>query len=252
LKTPSRHSRPTKSYDQGRLIIGREAVTAVFTAKLRQPRSMTIAVGERPQLTHLIKLAQDAGIPVSEAPYAVLSKQAGSDSHQGVLLAADPLPMHSAEELARSLKKPLLLLDHLEDPQNLGACLRAAAELGAGGVIFPKVRAAPLSPAALKAAVGAAEFVPLAMEANMAEALRKCRSAGRWIIGSKMDAQTPSWQASWNRPLVIVIGGESSGLSRLVEELCDEVVSLPSENGLSLNASVAAAILLYEAYTNKL
>jgi 23S rRNA (guanosine2251-2'-O)-methyltransferase len=231
----------------GRLIMGKEAVRAVFAAGIRRPRTITLASGDRPELAEFLTLARKANVSTREMPYGVITERAGSDGHQGVLLTADPLPMHSLAELAEKPNAPILLLDHIEDPHNLGACLRVAAEMGAAGVVFPKVRSAPLSPSALKAAAGAAEYIPLACEANMAMAIRRLRDAGRWIIGAAPDAATPSWDAAWQHDVVIVIGGESHGISRLVAELCDELVSLPSKVGLTLNASVAAALLVYEA-----
>jgi 23S rRNA (guanosine2251-2'-O)-methyltransferase len=99
----------------------------------------------------------------------------------------------------------------------------------------------------LKAAAGAVEYLPLVVEANMAQVLERCRQNGWWAVGADPEAKQPAWQAAWQRPAIIVIGGEGRGISPLVAKSCDELVKLPSHAGLTLNASVAAALLLYEA-----
>jgi 23S rRNA (guanosine2251-2'-O)-methyltransferase len=227
--------------------MGKMAIRAVFAARRRQPRKLLWTRGKEEELAEFLKLAKDHGIPAEEIPFSLITTKAGSENHQGVLLYADPLEPISIASLTPKVGAPLLLLDHIEDPQNLGACLRTAAEMGAAAVIMPSVRTAPLSPTTLKAAAGAVEYLSLVMEANMAQVLEKCRNMGWWAVGADPEAKQPAWQAAWQRPAIIVIGGEGKGLSPLLAKSCDELVRLPSHAGLTLNASVAAALLLYEA-----
>jgi 23S rRNA (guanosine2251-2'-O)-methyltransferase len=231
----------------GSWIMGKMAIRAVFAAHKRRPRKLFWTRGKEDDLIEFIKLAKDSGITTEEMPFSLITDKAGSENHQGVLLYADPIVPISAEQLIPKVGAPLLLLDHIEDPQNLGACLRTAAEMGAAAVILPRARSAPLSPTTLKAAAGAVEFLPLVVEANMAQVLERCRQNSWWAVGADPEAKQPAWQAAWQRPAIIVIGGEGKGLSSLVAKSCDELVRLPSHAGLTLNASVAAALLLYEA-----
>jgi 23S rRNA (guanosine2251-2'-O)-methyltransferase len=154
--------------------------------------------------------------------------------------------------LARAAERgeaPLLvLLDEVEDPHNLGSILRTADCTGAHGIVVPKRRSASLTAVVAKTSAGAVEYVPVARVANLAQTIDKLKEAGVWIAGADAAADSDVYRANLTGPLAIVIGSEGSGISRLVREKCDFLVSLPMFGRInSLNASVAAGVILYEA-----
>jgi 23S rRNA (guanosine2251-2'-O)-methyltransferase len=166
---------------------------------------------------------------------------------------AEPFRYTELAEMLRRVPAPapslLLCLDHVTDPGNLGAVVRTADAVGADGVIVPKDRAAEMTPGAFKAAAGAAEHVAIAREPNLPRALEACKESGYWVAGASEHATTLAWDAPLEGRLVLVLGAEGSGLSRLVERTCDLLVRLPiAEGGVvgSLNVSNAAAVLAYE------
>ena len=142
----------------------------------------------------------------------------------------------------------LLLLDELEDPHNLGAILRTADAVGVDGVLIPKRRSCPLSATVAKTSAGAVEYVPVARIGNVAQTIRELKKEGFWIVGADMDGAADYYKADLTGALVLVIGSEGRGISRLVRESCDVLVKIPMLGKInSLNASVAGAILMYES-----
>ena len=140
-----------------------------------------------------------------------------------------------------------LVLDEIQDPRNLGACLRTADAAGIDAVLVPRRRAAGLTAAALKAAAGAADTVPLVRVSNIAATLRWLKGVGVWIVGADSEMPVTVYDARLASPITIVVGGEGQGLRRLTRELCDEIVSIPMEGTVgSLNVSVATGVLLFE------
>ncbi|HXO16993.1 MAG TPA: 23S rRNA (guanosine(2251)-2'-O)-methyltransferase RlmB, partial [Candidatus Dormibacteraeota bacterium] len=174
-------------------------------------------------------------------------------AHQGVVAIGPPFVYASLHEiLARSrsdgIPRLIVILDHLTDPHNVGAIIRTAEAAGADGVVLPDRRSAGVNATVRKAAAGAAAHVPIARVANIAEAVRAAKKAGIWVAGADVGAAVELGRADFNRDLAIVIGGEGTGLSQLVKRECDYLVRLPMRGKVaSLNASVAAAILIYEA-----
>ncbi len=172
-------------------------------------------------------------------------------NHQGILAMVPDIEYATIEEileLAKERNEPpfLLLLDEINDPYNLGSMLRSAACAGVHGVVLPKRRAASVTAAVAKASAGAVEYVKVAKVVNLSVAMQQLKDAGVWIAGAVMDG-TPMTQVDLKGPLALVIGGEADGLSRLVREGCDHLVSIPMHGPMdSLNASVAAAVLLFE------
>ena len=145
----------------------------------------------------------------------------------------------------------LVILDELEDPHNLGAILRSVDAVGAHGIIIPKRRAVPLTDGVAKASAGAVEHVPVARVANIAQTIDELKKRGVWVAGASMDGREMYGQ-DLKGPLALVIGSEGKGISRLVSEKCDFLVSIPMRGKInSLNASVAAGLLLYEAYRQR-
>ncbi len=198
----------------------------------------------------LLRTAQAAGVRVILTDRARLDGLIGSERHQGVVARVEPvrLPVDLDEVLA-NLSEPalLLVLDGVQDPHNLGACLRVADAMGAHGVIAPKDRAVGLTATVRKVASGAAETVPFIAVTNLARTLRQLKDAGVWVVGATGEAEADLFGVRLNGPLAWVLGAEGEGLRRLTRETCDELVRIPMFGTVeSLNVSVAAGICLFE------
>ncbi|MHB8737838.1 MAG: 23S rRNA (guanosine(2251)-2'-O)-methyltransferase RlmB [Candidatus Dormibacteria bacterium] len=190
------------------------------------------------------------GVPLESVEPGRLASLTGSALHQGVAaLVAAPALMTPGMLLERAVGVPLLLaLDGVQDPQNLGAALRSAAAAGASGAIIPRHRAAPVTGAVIKASAGTALSLPLASVSSLAACLVDLGRAGVWTVGLDADGEVAHDQADLTMPLVLVVGAEGSGLSRLVRERCDLLVRIPMAAGVeSLNVAAAAAVALFEA-----
>lgn len=214
---------------------------------IAQPRATESRVHE------LRQRAQRAGVHVHAASAEALLKLVGDVAHQGAVAAVRPLKSWDEHDVAALLDKltvdPLLLiLDGVTDPHNLGACLRTADAAGAHAVIIPKDRAATLDSAARKVAAGAAEFIPVASVTNLSRTLEALKQRGVWIVGTEGEAAQSLYSADFKRPLALVLGAEGSGMRRLTREKCDFLVRIPMAGHMeSLNVSVAAGIVLFEA-----
>jgi 23S rRNA (guanosine2251-2'-O)-methyltransferase len=199
----------------------------------------------------LVARAAAAGVHVIEAEAARIERLAGTARHQGVVarVAAVELSTSIEEVLAQAHDEALLLvLDGVQDPHNLGACLRAADAFGAHAVVAPKDRAVALTPAVAKVASGAAEAVPYVQVTNLARALKQMQEAGLWIMGADQDGEAGLGESRLDGPLAWVLGAEGEGLRRLTREACDRLVRIPMQGSVeSLNVSVAAGICLYES-----
>ena len=201
----------------------------------------------------LAGLAQSAGIAVHRVPRRTLDAMLGEARHQGVVARYRrnaTATVTTVAELLASLDQPalLLVLDGVEDPHNLGACLRSADAAGAQGVIVPRSRTCGLTPAVRKVACGAAETVPLLEVPNLARTLRDLQESGVRIVGTAADAQAALYEADLSDHVALVLGGEESGLRRLPREHCDLLVRIPMRGTVeSLNVSVSAAVCLFEA-----
>lgn len=192
------------------------------------------------------------GCPVHEIPRRDLDRLTEGGAHQGVAVRYLGPEPRGEGELADRLDSvdgaPLLLvLDQVQDPHNLGACLRTAEGAGVHGVVAPRDRAVGLTPAVHKVASGAAQRVPFFQVTNLARTLRALRERGIWLIGAVDQADTELYQADLTGPLAVVLGAEQAGLRRLTREACDVLVRIPMHGEIaSLNVSVAAGVLLYE------
>lgn len=230
------------------LVAGRNPVKEALKA-LRPINKIVIAedLDSRPS-REIIDLARRQGIPVIRARRTYLDKIAPGESHQGVVAMASPVEYAEVEDmLAATGQNPLLvILDGVTDPHNLGAILRTAYAAGAQGLIIPRHRAAPLNATVAKASAGAVEYLPVARVGNLAQTVKQLKDRGFWIVGAHMEGQV-YWEASLGGPVALVVGGEGKGLGRLLRQDCDLLVSIPMSGQLgSLNASVAAALLIYE------
>lgn len=205
------------------------------------------------RLTQLIEEARHARITVNVVARRVLDERFPGARHQGVAALCKALPVYNEDDLAEllaSLDTPalLLVLDGVQDPHNLGACLRTADAAGVHAVVIPRDRSAGLTPVARKVASGAAESVPLVQVTNLARTLRELKDAGLWLIGAAGEAPQSLYHADFKGPLALVLGGEGEGLRRLTREHCDLLVRIPMAGSVeSLNVSVAAGVCLFEA-----
>jgi 23S rRNA (guanosine2251-2'-O)-methyltransferase len=191
---------------------------------------------------------RDNGKRVQVKQERELTEAAQTRDHQGVLAWVEPYRYADPYELA-AVERPLLIaLDQVTDPHNLGAVIRTAEGAGATGVIVPAHGSAQVTPAVARASAGAVEHLPVGVVMNLARFLGDVKSGELWIVGAAGDAPRPMWQADLAGGLALVFGAEGKGLRPLVRRTCDELVSIPLEGSVeSLNVSVAAAVLMYEA-----
>lgn len=217
-------------------------------------RVRTVRLAERrddSRLRAIEELAQKQQRPVARVDAHALKRLLGDVVHQGVAADITPLPPWSEDELLVALQSAsapvLLALDGVQDPHNLGACLRTADACGALAVIVPRDRAAQLTPAARKVAAGAAETTPVVAVTNLARTLRLLKEAGLWVVGADAAAERSADAVDLKGPAVLVLGAEGTGLRQLTRQNCDFLVRLPQLGAVeSLNVSVAAGMLLYE------
>jgi len=199
------------------------------------------------------KLAREAGVPVQDIARTRLEMMAGGINHQGVAASVAPRRYLELDDLLQPAvgegEYPLLVaLDGLEDPQNLGGILRTVEAAGGQGVIITRRRSVQVTEAVARVSAGASDLVPVARVSNLAQSLRRLKQEGYWVLGLSPEGAERYDQIDYQRPLVLVVGGEGKGLSHLIREMCDELVSLPMRGRIaSLNAAVATAIVMYEA-----
>ena len=185
-----------------------------------------------------------------ETPAEELERLCGSPEHQGVVAEVDPYPYADPASLfeADDGQGLVVALDQIQDPHNLGAVCRAAEVAGASGVVIPERRAASVTPAACKASAGAVEHLPVARVRNLADWLAEAKESGAWIYGAAADAPKRYSDLHWVGRAVLVLGSEGKGIRPRVASRCDELVSIPTKGRVgSLNVSVAAAVVLFEA-----
>ncbi len=204
-------------------------------------------------LGELTRLARRTAAKVRSAPRQKLDRLAGSRDHQGAVAVVADYRYRDLDELVAAARAsgeaPLLvLLDGVEDPQNLGAITRTADALGAHGVVIPRDRAAGITPAAARASAGAVEHCPVARVVNLARTLEDLKGLGIWSVAADPDGERPLPEVDLSGPVALVVGGEGRGVRPLVKRTCDHIARIPMAGQVaSLNASVAAAIVLYEA-----
>lgn len=233
-------------------IVGRNAVREALRSGRTIQRLFITNDKVQGSLQEIIGLAKDKGIELRRVDDKQLSKYADGVVHQGVVALAAPVKFADLGEVLQnwsSDKAPLLiLLDGIEDPHNIGAIIRTAECCGATAVLIPKRHTAPINATVAKTSAGALESIPLVQVGNVAQTIEELKKQGFWVLGAHMEGQQTLYQADLTSPLVLVIGNEGKGLSRLTKERCDFLVTIPMYGRInSLNASVAAAILMYEA-----
>jgi 23S rRNA (guanosine2251-2'-O)-methyltransferase len=226
-------------------VYGRRAVREA----LRGPREvLELWVTERAVKTEPWLREPDAGVRVQVKAERDLSEAAGTRDHQGALAFCEPYRYADAYELAAADRPLLACLDQVTDPRNLGAVCRAAEGAGATGVVLPAHGSARVTPAVCRASAGAVEHLPVGVVTNLARYLADVKRPDLWVLAATADAPTEMWDADLDGGLALVFGAEGRGLRPLVRRTCDDAVRIPLAGRTeSLNVSVAAALLLYEA-----
>lgn len=255
-RTSSHNERDERREPSDR-VYGVSPVLEVLRANARPIDRITIVEGaHESRFRELFEIARERRIPVRRAPRAELQRIAGEANHQGVIAQVAAARYASAEELLDALaarvgteEEPLALaLDGVEDPRNLGAIIRTAECAGAHGVFVPERRAAGLTETAAKASAGALEYVKVARATNLARLQEDLKERGVWTVGAAAEGVMEYTEWDWTQPCALFLGSEGEGLRRLLRERCDALVRIPLRGRIeSLNVSVAAGVILYEA-----
>jgi len=230
---------------KGEIIYGLRPVVEALRSKRREVREVLDAVGDE----EISSEAGVRGVPVKRVARNRIEELSRGGVHQGVVARVGPYPYSGLEEILAAPDPLVVVLDGVTDPRNLGAVLRVADGAGVSGVVVPKDRAAGVTPAAAKASAGASEHVPVARETNLRRALESIKEAGVWAYAAEGGAKSALYgDLDLSGPVAFVLGSEGRGIRRLVREGCDGAVSIPMHGAVSsLNVSVAAAVLLFEA-----
>jgi 23S rRNA (guanosine2251-2'-O)-methyltransferase len=238
------------------IVFGRQPVSEMLRAGRREVRSLLMANNIRDSaasVVQLLKLAEKKGVTVRRVLGFELDRLCHSGHHQGVAAEVSEYPYMEIADLlvvpeGRRMPPLLLLVDHVQDPQNLGSILRSSDAAGVDGVVIPVHRAAEVTSAVVRASAGAAEHVRVAQVTSLHQAMLRMKEEGIWMVGLEGTSDAvPYTAAKLDGPVALVVGGEDEGLSKLVRETCDEIIRLPMRGRVgSLNAAVAAAIAMYE------
>lgn len=251
-KSPKQAPKPKKIELHEDLLLGRNAVREALKSG-RSINRILIAEGSHGgSISEIINLAKERHLIIQAISTDKLDTLCAGQRHQGIVAYAAPVDYVELDDILNLAKDRgedpfIILLDELEDPHNLGAILRTADAVGAHGILIPKHRSCPLSSIVAKTSAGAVEYVPVARIGNVSQTLEALKKQGLWVAGADMDGTENYYEANLTGPIVLVIGSEGRGISRLTKEACDFIVKIPMRGKVnSLNASNAAAILSYE------
>lgn len=243
--------------DVSNVVYGLNAVHEALVAGRRQIEAIMILESARPErLRVLLELARQKRVPVHRVPRFDLDRDLGDARHQGVMARIAAASYADPDDLLISLERrigtsdpPLVLgLDGIEDPRNVGSILRTAECSGAHGIFIPERRAVGLTDVVAKVAAGALEYVPVARVTNLVRLIEQLKERNIWVVGAAGDSSQTYTDWDWRLPVALILGNEGQGLHRLVRERCDALLKIPMSGHLdSLNVSVAAGVLLYEA-----
>jgi 23S rRNA (guanosine2251-2'-O)-methyltransferase len=235
------------------LLIGIHPIDSALSKAPRQLKLIAVADEcHNPRVLELAERARNEGVRVVSESRAVLNRRSEDQRHQDIIAEFEAANIGTEKDLDRILESisgtPLVLvLDGVQDPHNLGACLRTAEAVGVNLVILPKDRCAGLTPVARRSASGAAEVLPILMITNLARVLRRLKKSGIWLAGTTDKAGQGLYQSDLSGPIGLVMGSEGKGMRRLTEDLCDYHLQIPMQGSVSsLNVSVATAVCLYE------
>jgi 23S rRNA (guanosine2251-2'-O)-methyltransferase len=237
-------------------VFGRREALELLASGLQVTELLLIRSGEGETYAQVRAEAEARGLTVRFTDRVEFESRFPGQRHQGVAARYKPGVGGDLKELVNqgvTSGKPLVVLDGVEDPQNLGAVIRSAEVFGAVGVVIPRRRAAAISPAAVKASAGSALRLPVVSVGNLATALREIKSGGYWVFGLDMQGEKTLYEESFAAPVCIVLGGEGAGLARLTRDICDGLLRIPQEGKIgSLNVSAAAAVCLAELLRRRL
>ncbi|MFM7677701.1 MAG: 23S rRNA (guanosine(2251)-2'-O)-methyltransferase RlmB [Roseiflexaceae bacterium] len=238
------------------MIYGRNAVREALRANRRSVKRLIVANGAQQigTLADAVALAGDQQVPVEMVDRRTLEQKLHGLNHQGVALECGEYPYSDIETMLAVAKERnempfMLLLDHLQDPQNLGTLLRTAEIVGVHGVVIPGRRAAEITPAVVNASSGAVEHLHIAVVSNLSQSIERLQKNGVWVVGVEDDANAKSYDdVDLDMPLALVLGSEGTGMARLTRERCDFLIKLPQRGHIqSLNVAVAGSVVLYHA-----
>lgn len=238
------------------MVIGRHPAMAALKSDQTINKVFVQMGSNSDALAEIVTRAKQKGIIVSQVPKIKLDQLSNNQNHQGVVLTVSPFEYATIDDLftraAKRNEDPLLLiLDGIEDPHNLGSILRTADAAGIHGIIIPKRRAVQLTSTVVKTSTGAIEYVPVARVTNLVQTVKQLKERGVWVFGTDMKGQDfRNWSAKG--PTAMVIGNEGKGISPLLKKECDEMLTIPMVGHVqSLNASVAASLLMYQAFSSR-
>lgn len=235
------------------VLLGPNSILEGLRAGRRGLKGLYLLRGRRGEkITEILRLAEERGIPITWAERSQLYSLCKENRHQGVIAVVEAQKYFDLAETLAEVKKRndpafFLILDGVQDSGNMGSILRTAESAGIGAVIIPKDRAARLSQGTAKSSAGAQEYVKVVRVSNLAEAIKRIKEAGIWVVGADQQAEKVYYETDLRGPVALVIGGEGKGLRRLTRESCDLLVRIPMRGRVScLNAGVAAGIMIFE------
>ncbi len=253
------HHRADKARDADDWVYGINAVEGQLQQK---PDSILEVLVEKetnnPRVLGLLQKLEQLGLPVQRMPNASMTQKLASERHQGIAVRCEGVELLSESDLARLAKTAgnsalFLVLDGIQDPHNLGACIRSAAASGATAVVFPKDKSASVTAVTHRVSAGTTSQIPLVCVTNLARALETLKEAGVWCYGAAGETTTSLYQLDGKGAIALVLGSEGDGLRRLTRETCDGLVAIPMADGVeSLNVSVAAGVMLFEVRRQRL
>ena len=247
-RSSSRPSRTKKSTED--VVTGRNSVVEALRAKIP---AKELLIAERAEIderiTESIRLAKNQNLPIKEVPKSKIDGITAAAVHQGIALVIKPFQYKEFAQVLNKAKKPGLIIgmDGVTDPHNLGAIVRSAAAFGADGVVIPERRNAAMTGSAWKSSAGAAARMPIAQVTNLVRSIEDAKKSGYFVVGLDADGdqQLPKFNLS-DQSVYLIVGSEGKGISRLAREKCDSILSIPMHSSIeSLNASVAAAVVMY-------
>ena len=248
----------TSSQGEPFVVFGRHPVLEVLKGKLPVYKIQIQEDSSGSVISHILNNAEANRVEIEKVSRQELDSKFPGENHQGVTAFLSSYEYVPVEEILHCSRKAdklpfLVMLDHIQDPHNLGAVLRTASASGVDGVIIPRDRACEVTPSVFKASAGALAHVPVARVTNLPRELERLKKEGLWIMGGEMSGDMPFFEADLHLPLVLVLGSEGRGLSRLVKEKCDFLLHIPMEKSIaSLNVAVAGGIIIYEVYRQRL
>lgn len=238
--------------EENMMIEGRNPVAEALKAGTPIDKILISETARRETMGKIFALAKARGIPIQSVHAKKLAELAETEASQGVIAVCAAASYVSVEELLLRAEQKgtppfLIIADEITDPHNLGAIIRTANAVGADGVIIPKNRSAGSNAVVAKTSAGAVSYTPVARVTNLGQTIDRLKQSGIWVTGADMSGESTLYQSDLTGPIALVVGSEGKGISRLVREKCDFLVQIPMFGEInSLNASVAAAVMMYE------